>query len=108
MAKDYQALYDADLALIADAKANGFMDAKAIRDGLGYDKPGPTGRYYSSIETADNYIRRAGEEFVILIPDGEMYYLDPAERVTISEGTAHWCLSRRVRKIASQRAYKDD
>ena len=74
--KDYQALYDADLAIIADATANGFMDAKAIRDGLGYDKPGPTGRYYSSIETADNYIRRAGEEFVILIPDGEMYYID--------------------------------
>ena len=76
MAKDYQALYDADLALIADATANGFMNARAIRDGLGYDKPGPTGRYYSSIQTADKAIRGAGEEFVILIPDGEMYYID--------------------------------
>ena len=33
--KDYQAEYDADLQTIADAKANGFMDAQAIRDGLG-------------------------------------------------------------------------
>ena len=84
MPKDYQALYDADLALIADAKANGFMDAKAIRDGLGWDKPGPNGSYYDSIGVADRWVREAGEEFVILIPDGEMYMLgDPPKRVTI-------------------------
>ena len=55
--KDYQALYDADLALIADAKANGFMDCVAIRDGLGWDKPGPNKSYYSAIGTAYNWIR---------------------------------------------------
>ena len=46
---------------------------------------GRTNSYYDSIGTiADRWVREAGEEFVILIPDGEMYILDePFERVTI-------------------------
>ena len=31
----------ADRQIIAEAKANGFMDCRAIRDALGWDKPGP-------------------------------------------------------------------
>ena len=57
--------------LIADAKANGFMDCRAIRDALGWDKPGPNGNsYYSSMEVAFRWIEDAGEEVVYLIPDG--------------------------------------
>ena len=78
--KDYQALHNAALALIADAKVNGFMDAKAVRDGLGWDKPGPNGNYYSSIGTATRWIEEAGEEIVYLIPDGEMYYINGETR----------------------------
>ena len=49
-----------------------------------YDKPGPNGSYYSSIGTADNYIRRAAEEWVYILPDGGMYMLgDPPVRKTI-------------------------
>ena len=50
------------------------MDAKAIRDGLGYDKPGPTGRYYSTMKRATTRKPTFGE-LAVLIPDGEMYYM---------------------------------
>ena len=33
----------ADRQIINEAKDNGFMDCRAIRDGLGWDKPGPNG-----------------------------------------------------------------
>ena len=84
--KDYQALYDADLAIIADATATGFMDAKGVRDGLGWDKPGPNGSYYDSIGVTVRWVRDAGEELVYLLPDGGMYMLgDPPVRKTISK-----------------------
>ena len=38
----------ADRQIIVEAEANGFMACRAIRDGLGYDQPGPNGNYYSS------------------------------------------------------------
>ena len=60
----------ADHSLIADAKANGFMDCLAIRNGFGWDKPGPNGTYYNSMEVAYRWIEDAGEEVVYLIPDG--------------------------------------
>ena len=50
--KDYQAEWDRDHGVLADAEAGGFLNARDIRDGLGYSKPGPTGRYYDSIGTA--------------------------------------------------------
>ena len=36
----------ADAQIIEDAKANGFMDCRAIRDALGWDKPKANGSYY--------------------------------------------------------------
>ena len=59
-----------DQQIVADAKANGFMDCLAIRDALGWDKPKANGSYYSSMEVAYRWIREAGEETVWLIPDG--------------------------------------
>ena len=38
----------ADRQIIEEAEANGFMACRAIRDALGWDKPGPNGSYYSS------------------------------------------------------------
>ena len=61
---------DADRQIIADAKANGFLDCRMIRDGLGWDKPKPNGFYYSSLQVAYRWIEDAGEEVVYLIPDG--------------------------------------
>ena len=70
--------------IIDDAKANGFMDCRMIRDGLGWDKPGPNGSYYSSpCKTAYRWIEDAGEYVVYLIPDG------PTD-VTKSERTGCW------------------
>ena len=60
----------ADRQIINEAKDNGFMDCRAIRDALGWDKPGPTGRWYSSMGVAYRWLRDAGEEVVYLIPDG--------------------------------------
>ena len=37
----------ADRQIIDEAEANGFMACRAIRDALGWDKPGPNGNYYS-------------------------------------------------------------
>ena len=82
--KDYQAEYDADRRAIADALANGFMDCKAVRDGLGWDQPKTNGSYYSSTQTAYRWIEDSGEEVVYILPDGGMYYID-GERVTISK-----------------------
>ena len=56
--------------IIDDAKANGFMDCRAIRDALGWDKPGPNGNYYSPMSVAFHWIEEADEEVVYLIPDG--------------------------------------
>ena len=39
---------EADLQTIEGAKANGFMDCRAIRDALGFDYPKANGSYYSS------------------------------------------------------------
>ena len=62
--------HDSDRQIISHAKANGFLDCRAIRDALGWDKPGPTGRWYSSMGVAYRWIEDAGEEVVYLIPDG--------------------------------------
>ena len=61
---------DGDRQIIADAKANGFLDCRAVRDGLGWDKPNANGSYYSSLEVAFRWIEEADEEVVFLIPDG--------------------------------------
>ena len=37
------AAHNTDRQIIADAKANGFMDCRAIRDALGWDKPNAKG-----------------------------------------------------------------
>ena len=70
-----QGKFDAALKLISDAKANGFMDCKAIRDALGFDKPKPNGSPYSSMGVAYRWIEDAGEKVVYLQMDGEMYYI---------------------------------
>ena len=82
--KDYQAEYDADRQTIADAKSNGFMDCRAVRDELGWDKPKANGSFYSSTQTAYRWIEDSGEEVVYILPDGGMYYID-GERKTISK-----------------------
>ena len=65
-----EAQMNSDHQIIADAKANGFMACRAIRDALGYDKPKPNGSYYSSMQVAFHWIEEADEEVVYLIPDG--------------------------------------
>ena len=65
-----EAQSNADHQIIAIAKANGFMDCRAIRDALGWDKPNANGSYYSSMEVAFRWIEEADEEVVYLIPDG--------------------------------------
>ena len=74
---------DSDRQIIAEAKANGFQDCLAIRDGLGWDKPAPNGSYYNAMQTAYRWIEDAGEEVVYLIPDG-------ITDVTKSERTGCW------------------
>ena len=59
-----------DLKVIEVAKANGFMDCRAVRDALGWDKPNVNGVYHSSMQVAFHWIEKAGEEVVCLIPDG--------------------------------------
>ena len=61
---------DGDHAIIAAAKANGFMDCRAVRDALGWDKPNAKGNYRSSLGIAFHWIEEADEEVVFLIPDG--------------------------------------
>ena len=65
-----EAQSNADHQIIADAKANGFMDCRAIRDALGWDKPNAKGVYHSSLQVAFHWIEEADEEVVYLIPDG--------------------------------------
>ena len=65
-----EAQLNGDRAIIAAAKANGFLDCRAIRDGLGWDKPNAKGVYHSSLSVAVHWIEKAGEEVVYLIPDG--------------------------------------
>ena len=65
-----EALMDSDRQIIADAKANGFMDCRAVRDALGWDKPNAKGNYRSSLSVALHWIEEADEEVVYLIPDG--------------------------------------
>ena len=72
-----------DRAIVDEAVAKGFMPCRAIRDGLGWDKPGPNGNYYSSMQVAYRWIEDAGEQVVYLIPDG------PTD-VTKSERTGCW------------------
>ena len=72
----YQAKMDADLATIAEAKANGFMDCTAIRNGLGWDEPAPNGSWRPAYQIAARFTRDAGEELVHVIPnDGSAYYI---------------------------------
>ena len=73
----------ADRAIVDEAVAKGFMQCRAIRDGLGWDKPGPNGNYYSSMQVAYRWIEDAAEQVVYLIPDG------PTD-VTKSERTGCW------------------
>ena len=72
-----------DRAIVDEAVAKGFMQCRAIRDGLGWDKPGPNGNYYSSMQVAYRWIEDAGEQVVYLIPDG------PTD-VTKGERTGCW------------------
>ena len=65
-----EAQLDGDHLIIDDAKANGFMDCRAVRDALGYDKPNAKGVYRSSMQVAFHWIEEADEEVVFLIPDG--------------------------------------
>ena len=65
-----EAQLDGDHAVIAAAKANGFMDCREIGMQLGYDKPRPNGSYLSSLQVAFHWIEEADEEVVYLIPDG--------------------------------------
>ena len=65
-----EAQLNTDHQIIADAKANGFMDCRAIRDALGWDKPKANGAYHSSMQVAFHWIEEADEEVVYLIPDG--------------------------------------
>ena len=65
-----EAQSNADHQIIAIAKANGFMDCRAIRDALGWDKPNANGAYHSSLQVAFHWIEEADEEVVYLIPDG--------------------------------------
>ena len=74
-----EAQLDSDQAIIAAAKANGFMDCRAIRDALGYDKPKANGAYYSAMQVAFHWIEEADEEVVFLIPDG-ITYVTKSER----------------------------
>ena len=57
---EYQAQMDADLQIIADAKANGFMDCRAVRDALGYDGLKANGSHYDSVGVAYRFISEAG------------------------------------------------
>ena len=79
-----QEKFDAAMKLISDAKANGFMDCRAVRDALGFDKPKPNGSPYSSMGVAYRWIEDAGEKVVYLQMDGEMYYI-AGVRKTISK-----------------------
>ena len=65
-----EAQLDSDHAIIAAAKSDGFMDCRAVRDALGWDKPNAKGVYRSSLSVAIHWIEKAGEEVVYLIPDG--------------------------------------
>ena len=80
MANDayYIAKYEKHLQLLEDAKEAGFLNCTEIIRGLGYDtqKVSAQGAFWQ--------IDRAGEEVVILIPDGQGYYID-GERKTISK-----------------------
>ena len=78
-----QARLDTDLEIIEEAKANGFMDCRAIRDALGYDQPKTNGSHYDSVGVAYRFISEAGESIVYLLPnDGRGYYIG-GERKTI-------------------------
>ena len=61
---------EADGQIIAEATFNGFMNCRAVRDGLGFDQPKANGSYYSAMEVTYNFVIQAGEEIVTLIPDG--------------------------------------
>ena len=113
-----EAQLDGDHAIIAAAKGNGFMDCRAIRDALGWDKPGPTGVYHSSMQVAFHWIEEADEEVVWLIPDGITNvtksertgcYPDVFARVLAAK--EKWDADRAVRELKSwddARAAKDE
>ena len=92
----YQEAFDAAMKLISDAKAKGFMDCRAIRDALGFDKPKPNGSPYSSMEVAYRWIEDAGEKVVYILPDGGMYYIGGVPKDDLQNPT-HWCVWRCLR-----------
>ena len=70
--------YDRHRKLLADAKEVGFRNLTEIMQGLGYDTSEHSwqGSFYQA--------KRAGEDFVVLIPDGQGYYID-GDRKTIAK-----------------------
>ena len=89
---EYQAQMDADLQIIADAKANGFMDCRAIRDALGYDGIKANGSHYDSKGVAYRFISESGEQIVHLIPnDGRGYYINgERKKISLALRTGIW------------------
>ena len=93
---------EADQQTLAYAKAAGFMDCLAIRNALGWDKPGPTGRWYDSMQTAYRWLREAGEEVVYLIPDGLTEVAKSKRRAaTRLPSPASWPIRKRSTPSAS-------
>ena len=89
---EYQAQMDADLQIIAEAKANGFMDCRTVRDALGYDYPKSNGSFYDSVGVAYRFISEAGESIVHLIPnDGRGYYINGGrKKISLALRTGIW------------------
>ena len=89
---EYQAQMDADLQIIADAKAEGFMDCRTVRDALGYDGLKANGSHYDSVGVAYRFIAESGEAIVHLIPnDGRGYYINgERKKISLAQRTGIW------------------
>ena len=87
-----QARLDADLQIISDAVAEGFMDCKAVRDALGFDGLKPNGAHYDSVGVAYRFIGESGEKIVPLIPnDGRAYYINgERKKISLALRTGIW------------------
>ena len=83
---------DADLQVIADAKAAGFMDCRTVRDALGFDGLKPNGAHYDSMGVASRFIGESGEKIVPLIPnDGRAYYINgERKKISLALRTGIW------------------
>ena len=95
-----RAKMDADLATIDDANAQGFMDCKAVRDGLGWDKPKANGSYYSSMEVAYRWIGRGRGVRLVPHPRGRAGLLHRRRTEEDFQGPAYGSLSRRIRPVS--------